>query len=824
MTLPGKITFCQLEEDIPSKSYFRIRPLLVCEEDGFKPYENAEENFPDEGGIRIVPDKYEALHFKTRMRTLGGYCLLDLTRHTGENDKIRPNKNYSPEKNELNRNIVYSDVVMGCPENSVMQVLVPTVNEDDVCVYPGEETLLTPRVVLEIGGKFKGPFNPRRENEMDNWSFVPAGEAPADLNGENLTTFSVGGKQVRLLIDFEALKPKKAPEAPAAEKSAEAPVKKVEPAPAAPVSPAPKAEEPAPAPVPATPAAPAAAAIDEQQAEQLKTEIKSEVRDVVAKALEENRRAARAERIAEKAAEKAEKPAEKRPRAADNQWMGQLGLNPRKGKSLSEIVDSEWRRSRIESLGVTVEAETAAAPVISPIERAMNAVKEVWNIEEGRAGLIEQLVQLEQLPEAVSKTGSAPAKRDENMDELEAERLSLMREIDQLKLDRQEKRGELMAEAMAAHEKELKALEERKTKLNEECESSRRAAQSAKDAYAKAQELLNTQNREKLDSEFLRFAMFTKAAQLLQSESGKDVTGFTGAPETYSPTGAQLVSDLRRAFESIGREVDHDEALNLLTCLALGKAVILSGPTGCGKTYLADFLAGALGLNNPACRRYARIGSNVKNAAADVEFKALSRLNDGLTQRFVLLDDVNAEPNTDQARGLMPLIDSDQDSPITPILTVLDDQIGYPLDSRLLDRAFFIRIKAPALTRWQRAPKKPANLKAPSLKAVTAIFNPETDVPGEVTARLNTFEKKLEEMGVTISMRALGDMYAYCAAMIPLMTGSPMQALDRAIAQRALPHLLATCSEDVVAKLPELLIDMPISLSLLNEPLPLPPM
>ncbi len=815
MTLPGKITFCQLEEDIPQKSYFRIRPLLVGEEDGFKPYENAAEDFPDEGGIRIVPDKYEALHFKTRMRTLGGYCVLDLTRHTGENDKIRPNKNYSPEKNELNRNIVYSDVVMGCPEGSAMQVLVPSVNEEGICVYPAEEAVFTPKVLLEIGGKLKGPFTPSRENEMDNWSFLPVDEGgPNDFENKDVVSFDRDGKKVRVKLDYDLLAPKKPTAEPAAEKAPEAPVKPAETAPKAepsvPAAPAPKAETPAPA----------APAFDAKQAEQLKTEIKNEVRSVVSKALEDSKKAD---------AVKDKEASEKRAlRNADPRWMDQLGLNPRKGRSLSEIVDSEWRKSRIESLGATAETAAGASPVISPIEKAMSAVRDVWNIEEGRASLVEQLIKLEELPEAVSRSSHiAPAgtgKRDEAMDSLEAERLSLMREIDRLKVDRQEKRGELMQEALSAHEKEIKALEERKKRLDDECTAAQRAAQSAKDAYGKAQELLSNQNREKLDSEFLRFAMFTKAAQLLQSESGKDVTGLSGTPETYSPTGAQLISDLRTAFECIGREVDHDEALNLLACLALGKAVILSGPTGCGKTYLADFLSGALGLNNPACRRYVRLGSTVKNAAADVEFKALARLNDGLTQRFVLLDDINAEPGTDQSRGLMSLMDSDQTYPITPIMTVLDDQIGYPLDSRLLDRAFFIRIKAPALTKWQRAPKKPANLKAPSLKAITAIFNPDTEVPGEVTARLSIFEKKLEEMGVTISMRALGDMYAYCAAVIPLMTGSPMAALDRAIAQRALPHLLATCSEEVVAKLPELLIDMPVSLSLLGEPLPLPPM
>ena len=67
-------------------------------------------------------------------------------------------------------------------------------------------------------------------------------------------------------------------------------------------------------------------------------------------------------------------------------------------------------------------------------------------------------------------------------------------------------------------------------------------------------------------------------------------------------------------------------------------------------------------------------------------------------------------------------------------------------------------------------------------------------------------------------------MYAYCAAVIPLMTGEAIEALDRAVAQRALPFIMATAQPEALARLPEILCDLPMSISLLNEPLALPPM
>ena len=67
-------------------------------------------------------------------------------------------------------------------------------------------------------------------------------------------------------------------------------------------------------------------------------------------------------------------------------------------------------------------------------------------------------------------------------------------------------------------------------------------------------------------------------------------------------------------------------------------------------------------------------------------------------------------------------------------------------------------------------------------------------------------------------------MFAYCSAVIPLMTGKPLEALDRAFAQRALPHILATARPQALERLPEILCDLPQSVALINEPLALPPM
>lgn len=115
MSLPGKLSIGFLQEDNPAKYFFRLRPILVKEDEGFQTLDNLNERYPQDGFIRIVPDKNEISHFKARMRALGRYCMLNLTRHPNENDKIRPNKNFAMVSTERNANIVYSDVVAKLP-------------------------------------------------------------------------------------------------------------------------------------------------------------------------------------------------------------------------------------------------------------------------------------------------------------------------------------------------------------------------------------------------------------------------------------------------------------------------------------------------------------------------------------------------------------------------------------------------------------------------------------------------------------------------------------------------------------------------------------
>ena len=144
MNFQGKAVLVYLEEDNIARAYFRVQPLMTL--DGTLEGMTAE--YPDDGFLRIVPDKNEQHTFKERMRALSGLCLVDLRVFPTDSNKIRTNKNYSPSRGENNQFIVYSDAVRSLPDDLVYQV----VSEGDV------RNAMTPWVFIRNGANIQGPF------------------------------------------------------------------------------------------------------------------------------------------------------------------------------------------------------------------------------------------------------------------------------------------------------------------------------------------------------------------------------------------------------------------------------------------------------------------------------------------------------------------------------------------------------------------------------------------------------------------------------------------------------------------------------------------
>ena len=237
MSLPGKLCIGILEEDNPLKSYFRFKPLLIEEAGKYVPFADGEV-YPEEGCIRIVPDKNESSHFKARMRRIGLFSVVDLTAHPSENDKIRPNKNYHSDVGEQNANIIYSDVVREPAANMIFEII-DQVPENGLIAMPH-----TARVLIRKDGAPEGICYGWEGVETEDASAEPMVRLNAEGEAcpiEEMQVFDIPGFRDETL--HFAIKPSSMLE----QVSDIPPVKveKPEPEPVAPEAPAQPEEEPA---------------------------------------------------------------------------------------------------------------------------------------------------------------------------------------------------------------------------------------------------------------------------------------------------------------------------------------------------------------------------------------------------------------------------------------------------------------------------------------------------------------------------------------------------------------------------------------------------
>lgn len=807
MALAEKIAIGFLEEDNPVKSYYRFKPLILDNADGYAPLQDVETLYPDEGFLRIVPDKNESSHFKARMRRIGRFCMIDLRKHLSESDKIRPNKNYKGDGVERNINIVYSDVITEIPAGRAAEILCCEGWESvrAAGVYPGSTPVLT-----DCGGTIAGPFKWELvEGAEDEYCLVrheayqpvdgdalPAGETVV-LSPDAERTFTL-----RLAPDGQMLF---APVAPAEEPAPQEKLIVTEPT--ADLldlqeKPAPRAgEQPKPA-APEKPAEPP-------------------------KPVEEPPKPARTESVSPRAAQL--KPAMGSGRANQRSaaQAAQRGLNPKRGMSLLEIIDEQWRQSRLDQLGHPVPPEAGSRPLLSPVDQARKALQDAWALDEARGGVLDAVLGLDKLAEMLPERlghGRRPLKQNElqELDEFESRRLMALRELEDLTRARSDKRRELLEEIRNEYAIDLRKLQKQNDQAQADAEKNRRLADAASETARVAQKALNNITGEQLLEQLMTDELRARAAAMLRQLDDMEKPAAV-PPVLVEPSVGELVSDLRVAFEDYGMSLSNDQAVNLLAGIALQDVCVFSGVTGSGKSRAARLLAQTLGLSDG---RFVTLHAGAKPAAAEKKFAEINAVPDAFTPLITLIDDANNAPG-DPTRGLASMHEDSADG-IHPnmklILTVQDNPVGCALNANLLDRAFFVRFDLPGLDLpWKPCavtPRKPAG--AVSMDALKKLFVPQSEISPEVQDRMMTLRRKLADMGVYFSARALSDMHRYITTVQPMMTCAPMQVLDYALAQRAIPHVLATAPVAALHELPKLLADMPMCLHLMEQPLALP--
>lgn len=772
MALPGKLCIGIIEEDNPQKSYFRFKPLLIAEGDKYVPYEEATD-YPENGCIRIVPDKNESSRFKARMRRMGLYAMVDLREHPDENDKIRPNKNYHGDESEPNAYIIYSDVVRELPEGTVCEIVMQDVPGDSAQLALTLDTPTSPRVIFSGYEPFGTTWthSPISGTE-DGVAFARTGDIAEEGMYTRHSLPGFGGKTIELV----AAKPGKTLYAPAVPEAPAAPV-------AAP-APAVAAEAPAPVEAPAQPAAQA-----EAPAQQPAPWICHDESVLP-------------------------QPVDPRLSPREQAIAMQTGLNPRRGRSLQEIIEDKWRRSRIDQLGHPVPGSVTGQPVMSPVDSALEAVSAAWNLENARAVLAGALAGIEGLNSAIAVCADKAAAEaiEARKAEFEAERENLNNEIERCRTEREKLQVEMLRELEEKHTAELEEHEKRVKQLEESEAALKGRADEARLIAIEAERTIAQLTDEKLTERLSEYAVGSRAADILAALGRGEIK--TKVMPEINPVCcanvAGLVKRVRNHFCANGHHITDNEAINLLACIALGNKVILTGPAGCGKTTTARLLVEALGLTAAGrCTDYAP----TKDAAYDAPFC------DGASQfpAAVIADDINAAgyPMDRIVGDFEPLND------VKLIMTAQDSTSGAAMGLRLLDRAFVIRLSADAAdSPWTGPGKKALPPEGcVTAEALTKLFCPDArHITAQVSTKLATLRKALATHKVYISRRTLDAVWQYCASVTPYMCLTPMEVFDLAFAQRVLPSILACGNPDALHALPALLIDMPRSLDILKQP------
>lgn len=735
MALPGNYALGYLEEDNPLKAYFRFRPLFLHEDGRYHPFAEPEQQYPQDGFVRIVPDKNESSHFKARMRQLGRYCLLDLREHAGANDKIRPNKNFAPDKMETNAYIVYSDVICALPENQLAEVLsLPLEGEPSTVALEGN-LLRTACAFIESEGALVGPWRLEEGEEgralrrMETTATLPLADAQSRMAAIEF----VDGESARVIV---------------AENEAGF---------------FPLEANPLSAPVHSE----GAAFPQGGEAANLATEAAQEIA----------------------APERASAPWISRdgslPRSVSvRQSARQTGLNPTRGRSLKEIIDEQWRKSRYDQLGHPVPVNVAAMPVDNPAETALRFLRTAWEREDARERLVQNMLRLDSFDAMVlAQCGGARPEHPAAASDLEAARLKIALEIDALRQNRRRLLEEAQKELCESQNREIAALNQ--------------AREEAKAALA---------------------AYEAKALAARGRALGEPPQAESAQPQTEAPSAGELISALRTRFAQMQLDLDNDEAVNLLAILCAGNFCLVSGPCGSGKGDVVRLLADALGLNERLLCVRAQKGSLSERA----DYRDFLAGNDSLTPFLFLLDDANAFDcsmlrEAVAARGAKP-------SMVT-FATIQD--AGEPIDELTFDCAFTLRLKpTPLSVLPQLSSASPAARALPpvSLSALRARFAPTGEIPAEISERLAALRRSLAGHGIYLSRRALSGMWEYLARVLPHVDWEPRHALDRALAQRAIPAILASAPLGALTALPKALEEYPLSRALMEEPLPLPPL
>lgn len=576
MNYDRSLIFAYLEEDNIQRAYFRVRPLLTTDGDI---RQEAAVTWPNEGGLRIVPDRNEQHTFKTRMRTLGSYCVVDLRGLPSEAGKIRTNKNFRPDRGEVNQFILYSDTVHELPDHTFYQLFDGAA--DDYAALA--EKSVTPKFFVRHEDILYGPVcrkNPEKPS--------PAEEA----SGMLFEILCPDGINRRVLcLDDEP----QAEFTPPEEKvvTSEGPVSEV---PQTPVETEESAAHEAGEPL----------AIGE------KLKILDESMDHEDTLEQLNKPVSASANLLHQTDTPTvtveDIPRKDEPLGGTPLVKTPLHVSTQQTKNRTqEIISNQWSIGKYESPAQNLPAGTKLRDVANPVEAACQHLREAWNASSAHDHLTDFILSLDGIQSQLEtklcdgKTGTIMQRvLQQRLQDMEAERLSALCELDKAKRDVDAYKQELLTGMASRVSKEIGQLEEDKKTIRQQVEA------------LKAQEnsLLLQRDALIVRIEELQKANLPEAAARMMAEAHM-VAPSTGTPLRMTPVSGNeadlddLVARLVQICADCGIQIDRNYAIALLVLLAISPRIGISCASTAAASTLLNNIAGAMGWQNSYAHQYA---------------------------------------------------------------------------------------------------------------------------------------------------------------------------------------------------------------------------
>lgn len=548
MNLERELVFCYIEEDNIQRAYFRVRPLMTISGDV---QEEAQRLWPDDGCLRIVPDRNEQHTFKDRMRTLGGYCVMNLLGIPADANKIRTNKNYKPDKGEKNQFILYSDTVQSLPEHTFFEVIEAKAED----FASAAEKALTPLFYIREDDTLYGPVRKAEPAKPET-----AQEAAGVLYP---LTCPDGSERVLLCIENKIAATEEA-------KPAEQPAAKEE----------------------ALPIGKPLQILDQNKNFEETLQSLDQPLSKDANLLHQN---------AEKSIEAAAPKAPEKPLSGTPLFHASMRTSvPQPKNKLQEVVSAQWRVARNEPPTAPLPADAKMHQVENPVEVACERMRAAWQVPEAQNQLIDFLLSLDGMraklePRLTALPENTPLQKvlQSRLEDMEAERLSVLLQLDKAKADLDAYRRSVIDGLSSKAKAEATQLEAAKAEY-----------EASIDGLKKQQAALIAQ-RDELTRRIDELQRTDLPAALAKALADAQIAApVNGIPLHLSPVSgetapaAELIRRVLDAFAASGMTISRNTAIALLALLGICPRIGLATTSAAAASTMVRNVAVRMGWEN----------------------------------------------------------------------------------------------------------------------------------------------------------------------------------------------------------------------------------